>query len=220
MSTSNKKVIEKIEINDLCIELIRSKRKTLSLVIISKHNWLKQRIIERPAPVEKTALVNDAKVLFANTQITLNIQENQRGNAHIDDGILTLPVIKSSRPLADTIKSKLINWYKKQALNQIEQRIAHFAPIMNVNRPRNDKLRIREYKRRWGSCDHKGGLSFNWRIIMAPPEALDYVVIHELAHCHEFNHSKRFWTLVSEQMPDWKKQHDWLQINGGLLYQF
>ena len=110
--------------------------------------------------------------------------------------------------------------YKKQALKEIESRISYFAPIMGVSRPKNDKLRIREYKRRWGSCDSKGDLSFNWRIIMAPPEALDYVVIHELAHCHEFNHSKRFWALVAEQMPDWKKQHDWLQINGGLLYQF
>jgi len=236
------KKTEYIELNGLSIELIRSRRKTLSLeigntgikarapmrmskasiieFINSKENWLRQRVNERPAPVAKTPLADGAIILLKNNEISLKVLEGQRGAPQLDSENLNLPAIKSTRPFEETVKSKLITWYKKQALKEIESRIAYFAPIMGVSRPKNHKLRIREYKRRWGSCDNKGDLSFNWRIIMAPPKALDYVVIHELAHCHEFNHSKRFWALVAEQMPDWKKQHDWLQINGGLLYQF
>ena len=233
---------ESIEINGLSIELIRSRRKSLSLevgrngikaraplrmskkmifeFIHSKQHWLEKQANNRPTPIEKIQLNNGTSLLFKNASLSLNILEGQRGNVVQQDNQLYLPVIQSSRPLEDTIKSKLINWYKKTALTTLEQRIAYYAPIMNVTRSAKQEIKVREYKRRWGSCDHLGSLSFNWRIIMAPPEVLDYVVIHELAHCHEFNHSKRFWNIVAQQMPDWKVKQDWLHVNGGVLYQF
>ena len=158
--------------------------------------------------------------MLKSKSLTLNIIENQRGKAFIEYDQLHLPVIKSNRPLESTIKSKLITWYKQQALETVEQRIGHYAPLMNVERTNKQKVKVREYKRRWGSCDNKGCLSFNWRIIMAPNEVVDYVVVHELAHCHEFNHSKRFWNIVANQIPDWKEKQNWLHTNGGLLYEF
>ena len=236
------KSAESIEVNGLSIKLIRSRRKSLSLevgrdgikaraplrmskkmileFIHSKQNWLVTRFNERPAPIEKLKLDDGAKLLLENTHLTLTVLKNQRGNVFHKDDTLHLPVVQSTRPLEDTIESKLISWYKKTALTKLEQRIAYYAPLMDVERTARQTIKVREYKRRWGSCDHLGSLSFNWRIIMAPPEVLDYVVIHELAHCHEFNHSKRFWNLVAQQMPDWKDKQDWLHVNGGLLYQF
>lgn len=233
---------EIITINGLDIQLIRSKRKTLSLevghsgvkaraplrlakriiieFIISKQHWLENQRHCRPSPIEKTVLQHGTKLLLHDKPLTLQIIENQRGSISYNDSILSLPVIQSRRPLAESIKDKLIRWYKNQALAQLQQRVDYYSTHMNVERPKDDHLRVREYKRRWGSCDHRGGLSFNWRIIMAPPQVLDYVVIHELAHCHEFNHSRRFWALVAQQMPHWKEPHDWLQLNGTTLYTF
>lgn len=236
------KSVEPIEVNGLSIELIRSRRKSLSLevgrngikaraplrmskkmvieFIRSKKNWLEKQANNRPAPIETIPLSDGTQLLFENSPLTLNVLENQRGKVLKQDNNLYLPVVQSSRPLKDTVKSKLINWYKKTALSRLEQRIAYYAPLMDVNRSLGHKIHVREYKRRWGSCDHLGRLSFNWRIIMAPSEVLDYVVIHELAHCHEFNHSKRFWALVAQQMPDWKDKQAWLHVNGGVLYRF
>ena len=240
MLGSRKPKKETLNVNGLTIELIRSRRKSLSLevgsegikaraplrmrrglileFIESRSNWLKSKQLERPAPLTKIELSNGAELLYKNAIITLNIKENVRGKASLCGSKLTLPVIKSTLPISETIKSKLIRWYKTAANNELEQRVHYYAPLMDVERPAKEELNVREYKRRWGSCDHKGKLSFNWRIIMAPQRVLDYVVIHELAHCHEFNHSKRFWRLVEKQMPDWKDHHDWLQKNGFLLY--
>jgi len=202
---------ELIDVNGLTIQLIRSRRKSLSLevgrdgikaraplrmskkmimeFVNSKQNWLEAKFNERPAPIEKLQLNNGALLFLENTHLTLTILENQRGSISLRDDRLYLPV-------------------------------AYYAPLMDVERSTKQEIKVREYKRRWGSCDHLGSLSFNWRIIMAPTDVLDYVVIHELAHCHEFNHSKRFWNLVAQQMPDWKDKQDWLHINGGALYQF
>ena len=79
------------------------------------------------------------------------------------------------------------------------------------------RISIREQKTRWGSCSSKGNLNFNWRLIFAPPEVLDYVVVHELAHRKEMNHSKAFYAIVESIMPDYRKWKKWLKENGGTL---
>ena len=79
------------------------------------------------------------------------------------------------------------------------------------------KISIRDQKTRWGSCSSEGNLSFNWRLILAPPDVLDYVVIHELCHRKEMNHSKEFWALVESLMPEYKERRKWLRENGNNL---
>jgi predicted metal-dependent hydrolase len=78
-------------------------------------------------------------------------------------------------------------------------------------------IRIKNTKTRWGSCSSKGNLNFNWKLMMAPPYAMEYVVIHELCHLKHLNHSKAFWALVSEHMPDYKKAETWLKNHGSVL---
>jgi len=77
---------------------------------------------------------------------------------------------------------------------------------------------IRDQKTRWGSCSRQGNLNFNWRLVMAPPEVLDYVIIHELMHLTEPNHSKNFWELVGRFCPDYRVHREWLKKNGKKLY--
>jgi predicted metal-dependent hydrolase len=79
-------------------------------------------------------------------------------------------------------------------------------------------LTIRNQKSRWGSCSTRGTLSFNWRLIMAPPEVLDYVVVHELAHMMEHNHSKAFWALVAKYCPDYLAHRNWLKQNQAAMW--
>ena len=74
-------------------------------------------------------------------------------------------------------------------------------------------LRIRSARTRWGSCSPRGTLSFNWKLVMAPPVVIEYVVVHELCHLKELNHSPSFWKLVETHCPGWRAQRKWLRAN-------
>ena len=80
------------------------------------------------------------------------------------------------------------------------------------------RISIREQKTRWGSCSSKGNLSFNWRRSLAPEEVLDYVVVHELAHRREMNHSRAFYAIVGSVLPDYKQPKKWLRDKGQTLW--
>lgn len=79
------------------------------------------------------------------------------------------------------------------------------------------KLALSSARSRWGSCSASGGVRLNWRLMQAPPAVIDYVVIHELAHLAELNHSPRFWAIVAAHCPDWKVRRDWLKQHGNRL---
>ena len=107
--------------------------------------------------------------------------------------------------------------YRGQARNVFEQKVRYYAGLMNVTYGR---IAIRDQKTRWGSCSAEGNLNFNWRLIFAPAGVLDYVVVHELAHRKEMNHSARFWAVVEAYMPEYKKYRNWLKENGNILHRY
>lgn len=98
--------------------------------------------------------------------------------------------------------------YARKAGETIAKRAAYFAGKMGVS---YGNITIREQKTRWGSCSSKGNLNFNWKLILMPGEVLDYVVVHELAHRKEMNHSRRFYQAVETVMPDYKLWQTWLR---------
>ena len=83
-----------------------------------------------------------------------------------------------------------------------------------------NRIQIRDQRTRWGSCSPNGNLSFNWRLVLAPFDVLDYVVVHEVCHLREANHSRRFWRLVESRRPSWRDQRDWLARHGPELLAF
>ena len=82
------------------------------------------------------------------------------------------------------------------------------------------RIQVRDQRTRWGSCSTRGTLSFNWRLALAPHAVLDYVVVHELCHLREANHSPRFWGLVESRRPGWREQRAWLREHGAELLAF
>ncbi|OGU16329.1 MAG: hypothetical protein A2X61_05190 [Ignavibacteria bacterium GWB2_35_12] len=111
-------------------------------------------------------------------------------------------------------KNIFIKWYKRIALKYITQRIDYYSNLMSI-RYRN--IRINNAQSRWGSCGLKGTINFTWRLILAPPYVVDYVVVHELAHLKELNHSPRFWSIVKSIYPDFLIARKWLSDNGHIL---
>ena len=102
----------------------------------------------------------------------------------------------------------------KQAKEVIPARVAHYAALLGVE---YGKITIRTQKTRWGSCSSKGNLNFNCLLMLAPPEVLDSVVVHELCHRKHMNHSKDFYAEITRVMPDYKARHAWLRQNGRAL---
>jgi len=99
-------------------------------------------------------------------------------------------------------------WYKKKAGTYLVSRVEHFSRIQNLT-PRD--VRISGASQRWGSCSADNSLAFSFRLIMAPPDVIDYVVIHELMHIRQKNHSSKFWRLVVEAMPQYQAHRRWLR---------
>ncbi len=213
-------------------KIIRSKRKTITLQItqagkiilkapnnltnqqlnhfVLKHkNWIEKRlfIIKKRKPVEKKFTEGEEFLLFGK-KIILN------------NSILhKIPKVKNEKLLLDcTVNTncKLIieKWYKNIALDFYKKRSLIYSKLLGVN---YKKIKISNAKKRWGSCSTKGYINLSWRLVMAPVEIIDYVIVHELAHLIEPNHSKKFWLQVKRIFPDYKKRRKWLKDNGYLL---
>ena len=103
---------------------------------------------------------------------------------------------------------------RERAKSVLAQRVAYFAQQIGVT---YGKITVRDQKTRWGSCSQAGNLNFNFRLILAPPEVLDYVVVHELCHRRQMNHSARFWQEVAQVLPDYRERKAWLAKNGWRL---
>ena len=105
-------------------------------------------------------------------------------------------------------------WYKQRAFEKIAERARFYADVMGLRCP---QPKITHAEARWGSCGPRGTLNFSWRLIMAPPEVIDYVVVHELAHLVVRNHSRAFWRRVALVMPGHALCKKWLRENEHLL---
>ncbi len=112
------------------------------------------------------------------------------------------------------LTEKEIKALADKALEVIPERVAHYAPLIGVTYGR---ITIRKQKSRWGSCSSKGNLNFNCLLMLAPPEVIDSVVVHELCHRKEMNHSDRFYAEVLRVFPEYRQCRKWLKENGDIL---
>jgi hypothetical protein len=118
---------------------------------------------------------------------------------------------KTAMPKFTTEELKAL---KKAAAEKIPERVKFFAPIVGAD---YGKITIRSQRTRWGSCSARGDLSFNCLLMLCPGDVLDYVVVHELCHRKQMNHSAAFWSEVERVLPDYKSRRKWLKDNGGGL---
>lgn len=108
------------------------------------------------------------------------------------------------------IKRQIEAYYKERATKLLTEKIARFSELLNLF---PSDIKIRQYKARWGSCNNRGQLSFNYLLIMTPEWVIDYVVVHELCHLKHLNHSRQFWLLVEHYFPDYKAAKNWLKLH-------
>lgn len=104
---------------------------------------------------------------------------------------------------------------KEEARKLLDERLRYWSSEMGLT---FNKVSVKDQRSLWGSCSRKGNLNFNWRLILAPLPVLDYIVIHELAHLKEMNHSPRFWEIVRNWSPDYRSHRKWLRANQQALF--
>jgi len=112
---------------------------------------------------------------------------------------------------------QLRGWLIEQARRDLIERVAYHTKQLGL---KANKISVRDQTSRWGSCSSKGNLSFSWRLVMAPPQILDYVAAHEVAHLAEMNHGPKFWALVRKTCPHMDEAKQWLQIYGMDLHRY
>lgn len=173
------------------IEIIRSKRKTLSIEIRPNETVL----VRAPYSIKDREIYKflDEKEHWI-TEHLRKAKERQKESEKIPK--LTMDEVKQ---LAE------------RATKVIPEKVRHFAESMGVEYGR---ITIRNQKTRWGSCSGKGNLNFNCLLMLVPEDVMDYVVVHELCHLIEMNHSKAFWQQVEQVMPDYKEHRKWLKEHG------
>ena len=110
--------------------------------------------------------------------------------------------------------ANVVGWMRRRAKPVIREAVARLSAEMGLVVRR---VSIRDQRSRWGSCSSEGSLSINWRLIMTPPTVLEYIVVHEIAHIEEHNHSARFWSIVETQCPDYRESEVWLDDNSERL---
>ena len=137
-----------------------------------------------------------------------------RKNSKSDKNELTIRLPNTQTDEPKRIEKLMKDWYFDNATKILRTKTETYSKVIGVN---PTEIRVKQYKSRWGSCNSKGVISYNWRIIMSPESIVDYLVIHELCHMIHANHSTDYWNLVGMVLPDYKSRRDWLKRNGRTL---
>lgn len=187
----------------------------LQSVLKEKENWItihKQRIKENRALNEE--IINYSKILYLGYTYPI-IFANKIKEVGIFEKACYIPIkceIENHKKCKELIK-----FYKKKGSEIFRDRVVYFANLMQL---KPNSVILSNSKRVWGSCDRFANITLNWRLIMLPPDIIDYVVVHELSHILEFNHSEMFWKIVKSILLDFKERRTLLKKGDFLLQLF
>ena len=220
--------------DDIRVEkIVRSRRRTIALIITpdahlvvraplrapvsmiddvirEKSSWIRKKIGEmkaRPQAIIHT--YEEGEIFwFLGRPYPLHITDDAGAGIERTDR-LCVP-----RTISPDIRGGIQRWYVGEAAKEIHSRCMWFSMMTGYS---PTSVRITNATGRWGSCNHKGGLNFSWRLIQAPLSIVDYVIVHELVHLRQPDHSPKFWAKVEALMPDYKRRREWLRENERLL---
>lgn len=164
--------------------------------------WLRDTLSGLPETLPTPRYENGARHPYLGEALTLHVRRGRTRRAVRQEDRLWLRVTDPDDPVR--VEHALREWYRTRARTVFTERLAHWYPTVGLPPSRMPGLRIRAMRSRWGSCSSRGGINLNLWLIRAPLACIDYVVVHELAHLLEFNHSPRFYAEMDRMMPDWR----------------
>ncbi len=187
----------------------------ISKLLSDKSSWIKQKLQQQreAQPVSAKQFVSGEAFSYLGRNYRLKVECGPFAPIKLVEGRLTA-VLPDGVPHAYMLRNALIRWYKHQAESKLKQKVKRYAEVIGVQPA---AVGIKTFKNRWGSCNASGRIDFNWRIVMAPNRIVDYVVVHELCHLKQHDHSPKFWKAVETVMPDYAECKAWLRENAGRL---
>jgi len=181
----------------------------LRQLLEAKSRWILTKLSLQSQTVvqAKRHYVTGEQLAYLDEILVLQVREGAFKALHVDQQIvISLPQAKP-----DWVRSALVRWYKQQAQQHFAQRVAHFSPMVGAWPA---SIQIKTYRARWGSCNSKGQLQFNWKLMMAPQAVVDSVVVHELCHLLHLHHGPEFWAQVRRVLPNYRDAKQWLKEEG------
>lgn len=193
--------------------------KQLNELLLGKQEWiLKHWVAMQDKRKPQLNYIDGEHFLYRGNTVILKIQKHSRKMLRVSlEGQVLEVYIPEEISDQACIRAALESWYKAQARMVLKDKLDKLAKRMHVS---VQTFRLKEQKTRWGSCSSKGNINLNWRIIMAPDAAIDYIIIHELAHLTHLNHSKQFWQRVADFMPEYEYWKKWFKNHGQELTGF
>ncbi|NQY88318.1 MAG: M48 family metallopeptidase [Colwellia sp.] len=202
--------------------------KFITTLIDKKSAWLKAKIAQQSQANGCRCDFSQGSTLFLfGKLVTLDIIFAKQARIILTDNninsrkILTIVLAQRNKNklynsvlLATAVKKQLEQYFKQQAQQMIPLKVAIYAQLTSLT---PTSIKIRRYRSRWGSCNNRGELSFNYLLMMLPIEVINYVVIHELCHLEYLNHSQEFWQLVAKYFPQHVQAKQWIKINQSAL---
>jgi predicted metal-dependent hydrolase len=211
---SNRKTLNIIVERDRSV-VVRAPLNTSKEIIekeISKRKFFLFQKINHPqkyeTPKPRKEFVSGESLLYLGKHYKMEVIQEEI------DGIMFDNKFYISRENHGRAEQLFKEWYFKQAEEKIIPKVESHAKYLGV---KYNTVKIMDLKYRWGSCTPKGNINFNWRLIKAPIYVVDYIIVHELTHLLESNHTSKFWNIISVQLPHYNKAKDWLKENGNLL---
>ena len=180
--------------------------------ILKNEGWIRKKLADQKLRVKPvTNLVNNEKLTLCGKNYKLKVISEPIIEPEIRSETIIISNNFKTRKTLGSIESQILKLLKDFSFRILQKKTFEFSQIMNV---RYNSVKIKNYKSRWGSCSSKGDISFNWKIIFAPENIIEYLVVHELSHLIHFNHSKLFWNKVEEFQYNYKENRKWLKENG------
>lgn len=219
----NRKSLQLKFVNPNCLQVtvpLGYSTSSVEKILYEKKDWILKQSIRLSTLASSTlnqSLLSGSKVLFMGDPYSLVWKSTETPQVQLQASnkkiILSLSECSDARKHLQACHL-LKEWYLNAAKEILWSRTFHWATKMKVE-PKG--IILKDQKSRWGSCSSIGNVNYNWRIIMAPPKTIDYLIIHELSHLRFLNHSKDFWMEVEHFCPNYKESRNWLKINGSLL---
>ena len=185
-------------------------------IVVKKKRWIQNKLnyYQQTQNLSKTKeYISGEGFAYLGRNYRLKVLTGKLSGVKFENGKLVVHIPKeySKNKRESTVKKLLEQWYQERALVKLQEKTRRLARKIGVE-PKS--VTIKSYKGRWGSCNTRQELFFNWNIIIAPNRIVDYVVVHELVHLIHHDHSKAYWKRLKSVYPDYEECKDWLKVHG------
>ena len=185
--------------------------KEVQAIIKQNEDWINKTLKEKEVLMRQKDWLMNGEILYLGEKLQVCIEEDKMGKVTvgIEDGIFKITTPNKNDHFL--IKSQVDGYIKKQALTLFTVLTERYCKLIKCQ---YQNITLRKQKTRWGSCSNKGNLSYNLRLMSAPIEIIEYVVLHEVMHLKYFDHSRMFWNAIEDIMPDYKIRQNYLKQQG------